>query len=219
MRINCTSPAHTDDVPSMAIYEDGGFCHACGYLDRSIANTDAPKREQENIGDKLEYIRSLPRKEIRGLQLPYDSSGYFIVWPDNSYYKKRLWDGPSRYMGPAGHKPSLLRFSGLGSSLVIVEGELNAMSLRFNYKSNIVSPGSATNIMNYLQDYLLYGPNIAIVVDRDPIGVVMGLELKRELQKRGKRVSLIAVKQDLNDVLQHEGIEGIKKWQKENLEM
>lgn len=222
MKIHCTNPNHKDADPSMSVYEDGGFCHACGYLDRSVADSDAPKREKENVEEKIEYIKSLPRVQVRGLTLPCDSQGFYILWPGEDYYKQRLTGGvETRYLGPVGTRPPLLKILGdPRKAVAVVEGELNALSLLAGgYTGTIASPGSATNMINFLQEYLQLGYSFAIVVDRDAAGVAAGVELKRELQKRGKRVRLIAVAKDLNQLLQDEGKEGVKKWWEENLDL
>lgn len=224
MKIHCTNPDHDDRNESMQVYDDGGFCFACGYLDRSQSDTNAPVREKEDIGAKIEYITSQPRVQIRGLTLHSDSHGYYILWPERNFYKKRLIGGtPSRYLGPSGIRPPLFKIHGDGKAMAIVEGEINALSLAAGeFKGCIVSPGSASNMINFLQEYLNMSYSCAIVniiVDKDAAGVAAGIELKRELLKKGKRVQLIACEKDLNQLLQDEGKEGVRKWVEENLEM
>ncbi len=82
MKILCTSPEHDESTPSMEVYDDGGYCFSCGWVDKSVGDREAPPREVVDIKDKLQRIEALPIKLIRGLQLPYNQSGYFIVWPD-----------------------------------------------------------------------------------------------------------------------------------------
>ena len=216
-KINCTSPSHRDQTPSMSVYNDGAWCFSCGWLDRSITDLDAPPREIENIEEKLRYIDGLPRAEIRGLELHFDNRGYFIVWPNGLYYKQRLTGASCRYLGPKGHRAPLMEIPGAGKFVVIVEGELNALSLSKAIKNTIVSPGSATEMSRHLNQYLTLGKDFVIVVDRDPAGVAAGIYLKKELLKRGKRVELVAVTPDYNETLQKEGKDGVFKQFKEDL--
>lgn len=193
----------------MSVYSDGGFCFSCGWLDRSVSDVDAPPREVENIEDKLRYINGLQRISIRGLELHSDSQGYYIVWPNRLYYKQRLTGSDTRYLGPKGHRAPLLEITGVGKFVVIIEGELNALSLSKAIKNTIVSPGSATELCRHLNEYLTKGRDFVIVVDRDPAGVAGGIELRKQLVKRGKRVELIAVTPDYNETLQKEGKDGV----------
>lgn len=225
MKIKC--PAHKDRTPSLHVYDDGAYCFVCGYRcslgELGVDPKDVPKREPENIGETLEYIRTLPMEEIRGLRLHGDGFGYFIVWPDNSYYKKRLYEGAVRYVGPRGHRPPLLQIpAACGKHLVIVEGELNALSLGevLSGRANICSPGSCTEALKHISLYLTTAYSFDIVVDKDIPGVAHGLKLKQELLKRGSReVKLVAVEKDINQILQDEGQEGVSKWAKEHLEL
>lgn len=214
-KVNCTNPNHDDQTASMEVYNDGGFCFACSYVDKSLADENLPQKTKENIKETIAYIQGLPRKEIRGLYLPYDSSGFYILWPDNSYYKKRMFQGETRYIGPRGHRaPLYLRPGSARGNLVLIEGELNAESVyevfKDYYRPGIASPGSANEFMRHIEEYLYYNAIYAIL-DKDPAGVAAGVELKNTLSKRGIRVNLIAVTRDYNAILQEEGKEGLKE--------
>lgn len=201
MKINCTSELHDDNIASMEVYESGGFCFSCGYFDSEVIG-GAP-REKEDIDATIRYIRNLPCREIRGLQLPYDYGGFFIEWPSNDFYKKRVFGGQSRYLGPKGHRAPLFLLSSQNTSRIyIVEGELNALSLKQVTDGYIVSPGSANEMLRHLDTYLTLGHVFAIFVDKDKPGVINGLKLKDELVKRGKMVILEALEEDFNDKLQ-----------------
>src|ERR1700727_884229 len=127
MKIHC--PVHNDSTPSMEIYEEFGHCFSCGAHipigELGLEETKERKEKtKENLHDKILYISGLSRRIIRGLLFPYDSRGYYIVWPDNTYYKLRATSGSGRYVGPNGHKPTLYVIKGSEGTVVVVEGEL-----------------------------------------------------------------------------------------------
>lgn len=198
----------------MEVYDDGSFCFSCGWVDKSVRDTEYIKTSPEDVSDTLEYIKSLPKKLIRGLELPYDNSGYYIVWPDNSFYKKRVWEGNSRYLGPRGLRPPLYLHEVQDSkTLVIIEGELNCESLYQSIPKSILSiasPGSATEIVRHIDFYCTF-PIVSAILDKDPAGVAAGVALKREMLKRNKRIDLVCIEKDYNDILQEEGTEGVKQ--------
>lgn len=213
----------------MEIYETWSHCFSCGFrvLTKEIEGYEENqelKKEPEDVQEKIRYISQLPRAAFRGLSLPTDNYGFYVVWPNCSFYKCRLHSGTLRYVGPRGHKAPLFVLESSTNILVVVEGELNALSLKETGKNygTIASPGSATELIRHLNTYLTLSSKsstVFIVVDKDIPGVKNGLKLKEELLKRGKRVKLIAVEQDLNEILQEKGIKGVEEWAKQNLEM
>lgn len=222
MKINC--PVHNDNTPSMEIYETHGHCFSCGahvsLEELGLAKEEHPKKkEKENVEETLAYISRLPKLEQRGLALHSDAQGYYIVWPGKDYFKYRRYsvlDGGVRYMGPRGHKAPLfwIKSEQKVDSVIIIEGELNALSLKAAYPNaafDIVSPGSATELGRHIESYLNY-TNIVVFVDDDSAGIANGLVLKDELIKRGKTVVLVTLEKDFNDILQSEGVEGIKRF-------
>lgn len=226
MKIHCVNPNHKDTNPSMQVYEDWCHCFVCDYRipTEEVLNGEQIrfiKKEPENLTETLEYIRQLPILRIRGLYFPHSYRGYYIVWPDNSFYKLRLKEGTTRYVGPRGHKPGVFKYPGNDSILVLIEGEINCISLKESIPENIAtlaSPGSATEFTRYTSFCLRYS-KIYIIVDKDIPGVVNGLKLKEELIKNKKWVKLIATEKDINQILQEEGKEGVRSWIKENLEL
>jgi len=91
--------------------------------------------------------------------------------------------------------------------LVLIEGELNALSLAEAYPErsfSIASPGSASDLQRHIEDYKRY-EMVVVVVDRDPAGIANGCVLKETLTKLGKSVMLICVPVDFNDLLQRGG--------------
>lgn len=215
-KIKCPNPKHNDENPSAHIYEDGIYCFSCGYYEKG--EYEAERKQPEELLGKVEYIKSLSIHRIRGLDLPADDYGYYILWPDSNFYKLRTFNG-TRYLAPKGHQQPLLLLEGKNKDLVIVEGELNAMSLKKVFPDlTVCSPGSATQLSVHYSKYLnLTNNNVIVIVDKDPAGVSAGISLKKELLKKRKKVRLIACERDLNEILQKDGEEGIKTWAKENL--
>lgn len=223
MKINCVNPNHIDEVPSMHVYPERAFCFSCGYSvpSEEVASPQELKslqKEPTDVQTVLKYIQNLPVARIRGLFFPFDSTGYYVVWPTNDFYKKRLASGKSRYIGPRGHKPPLYIYRDSPSKLVITEGEINARTLYATRATtaSVCSPGSATELLRHLISYLTYD-QITIIVDKDIPGVVNGLKLKDKLISLGKTPKLIAMEKDLNQMYEEEGNEAIKTWARENL--
>lgn len=203
MKILC--PNHEDTRPSMEVYENEnervGFCFVCHtrvVLDGPPSNN---RRSPTNIRSALEYISTLPVERIRGFDLPVDSVGYYVLWPTRDFYKRRNFHDNPRYTSPRGVKAPLYEIKGKTETLVIVEGELNALSLSVSTKTDdtIVSPGSVANFGACLKVAKEY-KRIVLVVDHDPAGIVYGCALKLELLKLGKRVSLITCETDYNEM-------------------
>lgn len=214
-------PNHNDTTPSFHNYENGGYCFVCGYTE--ITNYKPKKigqiKSQSELQKEFEYIDSLSEKTIRGLNLRVDGEGFYILWPDRSYYKKRLFSGSVRYMGPKGVRSRLFIYTGeKQDTLAIVEGEINAMSLKKSIPGSgitICSPGSVNSLSKYLQDYLRY-KKIYVIVDNDAPGLAYGLDLKNKLLELRKNTTLVALEEDFNDLLVKYGSDGVKKaFQKE----
>jgi len=213
-------PNHNDSTPSLHHYSDGAYCFVCGYSTK----TQYPKnigqiKSTSEFKKELEYIDSLPKKTIRGLDFRTDDEGFYVLWPDRSYYKKRLFSGPVRYLAPKGVRQSLFIYAdGAKDILAVVEGEINAMSLEKSIARpglDIASPGSANNLGKFLPAYLQYN-KIYVIVDNDAAGLAYGLDLKFKLLKQQKNTELVAVDKDYNDVLMESGNYGVKKaFQKE----
>lgn len=216
-------PFHEDRRPSMKIYGDFAWCFVCkvSIPTKSLNLGEyqpATHREPTDIPARIKYIQSLPTKLIRGLKLHYDSEGFYIVWPDKSYYKKRMNSGKSRYIGPTGKKaPLLVLPSGTEHHLVVVEGELNALSLHQATCGDftIASPGSASEFMRHIAKYGMYS-RVTLVLDHDAAGVVHGCSVRDLLLKSGIRATLRTMKTDFNELLQQDE-ELIRAWLKENL--
>lgn len=210
-------PYHQDNTPSLHIYGEWAHCYVCQAhcltselnLPEYLAPTIRP--EPTNVKERLKYIQGLPTKMIRGLQLPYDNSGYYVVYPVSEYYKRRNWEGKTRYIGPSGVKAPLYVCPGTASHLIICEGELNALSLYQalwgDYK--IVSPGSASEMMRHIKSYLLYN-KITIIADWDAAGAVHAGALRDHLLKARKTCRLILMTDDFNSILEKHGEEEVR---------
>ncbi len=215
-RILC--PNHKEETPSFVIYPDGhGHCYGCGYRTKA---THPDMMDEKIIPDyaklerKIQEIKSLPKKLIRGFDLPVDQDGYYLVWPDEKYYKYRLFsDDKNRYRSPGGYSKPLYvgRDCGKSSPLIIVEGEFNAASIVMVTKGvTVVSPGGASEFYSksklneYLPLYLRHS-KIIIVADDDDAGKTASTLLMIELRgKYGKDARVQWVSKDANDLLQED---------------
>lgn len=221
-KISCPSPEHEDSNPSCALYSDGSaYCFACNMyfkdVEAPIAVTAIQKKEIEDLDVKLTYIASLPTERIRGLEFHYDNSGYYVVWPNSAYYKLRAWaaivDG-SRYLSPLGHTKPLFVIEHLTrtKTLVIVEGEINALSLaKANPPCDIVSPGGVGSFTDktIVSSLPLFGyyDNIIICVDSDAPGLKGALGLKKLLYDNGISADIVInlMETDFNQLLVEHG--------------
>lgn len=225
MKITCINPDHIDANPSMEVYPERAYCFSCGFsckiedLDLSPELLQIQKKEKEDILSTISYIKTLPLRPHRGLEFPTNNNGYYIVYPGEVYYKKRMYTGDRRYIGPVGASAPLYMAHKDFDSLTIIEGEINLLSLQKAgvVNTSICSPGSAGNITKFYTEYLRYS-RITCIFDYDRAGVIAGWKLRELLKQHGRRVELVALKQDFNDILQAQGVNGIKETVKaENL--
>lgn len=223
MKILC--PYHDDTEPSMHLYASHAHCFVCwahvpiDKLDLGKLGLKKLPQVKEDLDSKLSYIKNLPTKTIRGLELPYDDVGYYILWPQQRYYKCRKWnDTGGRYLSPKGITKPLYVIAGDNrDKLLIIEGELNAASLaNITKRVSICSPGSAGEMLKYINFYLRF-KSIHVIVDHDPAGVVYGLELKQALLARNKPTKLHTLTTDFNELLQHGKEKEIRDWFKKEI--
>lgn len=233
-KIRCPDPDHNDTNASCAVYADGtAYCFGCNkYFKDLVDPTPTEPKYKEDINEKLEYIRTLPTASLRGIILPFDNKGYYLVWPSGDYYKLRNWyntDSGTKYLSPSGHtKPLFKLYSGYYTrNLVIVEGEINAMSLKtISPRYDIISPGSATGFtdpamvssLHLLSNY----DNILLCVDVDAAGLAAALKLKsmHTLRNLSAIVTIYLMEKDFNELLVEYGQEfknkiksmGMPKW-------
>jgi hypothetical protein len=216
--VNC--PLHEDRHASMKIYGPVAYCFVCCMSiptdELKLPSSIQPQAKQiADVGGELEKIKTYPVKRIRGLELPEDpdGSGYYIVWPNGRFFKKRKSYGSVRYLAPAGHKVPLYVCPGDAKHLLVIEGELNAASLfhvLWEQPYKITSPGSAGEFLKQLDYYLKYD-TITLILDKDAAGIVHGIHTKEILLKHRKNVKLVLVDHDFNEKLQ-ESEEALKKY-------
>ncbi len=226
-RILC--PFHEESTPSCVIYPDETFkCYGCGE-NGNISKLPGSEYIQVPKGGitpnidleaEIEAIRKLPIANVRGLNLPVDATGYYIVWQGGIYYKKRFYDDSgSRYLNPKGISQPLLvvepRPVCEKQGLVVVEGELNALSLKealMPTSWEIVSPGAASNFgEKHLTFYKEYS-RVKIFVDQDAAGAIAAIELKSRLVQHIPTVDVFLLERDFNDRLVKDGKEKLKEY-------
>lgn len=220
MRKRYLCPKHQEDTPSAVLYGDRYYCFGCHVtgpaeeLGESV-HTSYEESEPENLSEKFQYINSLERRSVRGLSFPADSRGYYISWPDASYYKLRFFTGTlSKYIGPTGHKKSLFKaHESTNRLLCVVEGEINSLSIALtNPPFSVYSPGSSgdfygKNLQRYLQDYTKFD-RLVLIADKDAAGAQACISLKAELIARGKvNVKIVLWNEDANEILVTSGKE------------
>lgn len=216
-------PKHQEATPSAVAYSNGYHCFGCGaFGPLSELGLEGERIEityQEDIASSIDRIEYLPKQLIRGFSLPADSTGYYLVWPDKSYYKRRIIDAPrgNKYRGPSGHrKPAFIVQEVPSNHLVLVEGEFNALSLaQIEPPCTIISPGGSGDFYSKgrnkdLLEYAKYS-KVSLVVDDDPAGLQAAIQCSAQLKVLGcTNVKAYFVKKDFNEVLCEKGKEGLK---------
>lgn len=171
------------------------------------------KKEIEDLNEKIIYIGALPTQSIRGISFPFDTSGYYIVWPSRDYYKLRRWasiDNSSKYHCPSGHSKPIFVLEALNPTrnLLIVEGEINAISIGLLLPTfDIISPGGVGNFTDNQMisqlNKLEYYDTIIICVDEDAAGLQGALKLRQLLVKKDFSCEVIInlMEKDFNQLL------------------
>lgn len=218
-------PHHEEKTPSAVAYANSYFSFCCGrsgpLSELGLSPSDRVQITYvEDIRTSIDRIKTLPKQEIRGFQLHADDRGYYLIWPDSNYYKRRVYgaDASNKYRGPSGHtKPPFVAQEGDSDHLVLIEGEFNALTFALlESRSVVVSPGGAgdfysKNGTRHLGDYARYG-RVDIVVDSDAAGAQAAIETKAKLLTLGcpdVRIHLMAGK-DLNDIFVENGKEALR---------
>lgn len=233
-KIRCPDPEHEDSAPSCAVYDDGtGYCFSCNKYFKQVAEpTKNVIKYIEDLNEKLTYIEALPVTHTRGLIFHFDNDGYYIIWPNRDYYKLRNWTnirGGDKYLSPSGHSKPVFRLftQKVTQNVIIIEGEINALSLRKGFEvanCDVISPGSATSFtdsnMLYLLPELAKYVNILICVDEDVAGLSAALKLKELLRHDVLNVTIKLMEKDFNELLVEYGQDfknkiktlGLPKW-------
>lgn len=168
-----------------------------------VESVKQTKKLPENVKLSLSHIQSLPTKRIRGLQFHCeDSRAFYITWPNTEFYKKRNLQGKSRYTGPRGVKPPIFLYEGSKYKIVVIEGEINCMSVKsvYNGPETICSPGPASQFPKFIDLYKNY-KRVILILDKDPTGIAYGEETKNKLLELGKRCDSVYLDTDYNDTL------------------
>ena len=178
--------------------------------------------DEKKLKVPFSILSPFHRAIIEALPFPFDSKGYYIRWPEYPYYKHRRFSGEPRYLAPRGIPAPLLIYRQSNDVLVLVEGEINLLSLKIAFpdtKVTIASPGSASSMGKFLNEYLPY-KNIHAIVDYDAAGVINALKLREALKAKNKGLEIHAIEPDLNEILVTQGIDGVRqKIKEEGLEM
>lgn len=221
---------HKESTPSLVLYGDRYYCFGCGAkgksntlknIDQSLI-TDDEVVVREDLNETFNYINSLNRIDHRGLSFPCDAKGYYIVWPNGQYYKKRLFgEEKSKYRCPIGHKKPLFIALDAGpkaKGLIVVEGEINAMSLALCIKDySIVSPGGSTEFDKKYLPYLVGYDRVFIVADKDSAGAKAVINLKSILVQYTPYIKYSLLEQDINEILIKYGQEKVRETLKEKM--
>lgn len=226
MRKRYFCPGHKESTPSAVVYADRYYSFCCGksgpITELGLAPGERIETEYvEDLETSLSAIRGLPKRPIRGFELPYNERGYFLLWPDSTYYKfRRLGDDTpgGKYRGPSGHKKPWFEVRKAGyNTLSIVEGEFNALSLGvLDLAMDIVSPGGAGDFHSRTAEkYLMTCNNytrVNVVVDDDPAGAQAAIEATSRLKAQGLcDVRIFLVKEDFNDIHSRDGVEALRR--------
>jgi len=219
---------HQESTPSLVQRKDGWYCY--GACNRLYPNDEVEKRtgekyeyveesEPEDLTERFNYIRSLPPKTIRGLQLPADEGGYFVIWPYDKYYKYRFFNPGDRpkYVGAKGRTPPLFwarRES--NPTLIVSEGEINALSIALAFPQfDVCSPGSCSmfrvdKLSKDLTSYQGYS-NLVVVMDKDKAADEAMIHAKAFFRYKIPFTDFIQLEQDANELLQERGPQGLKQ--------
>lgn len=215
MKILC--PYHDDTNPSAKLYEDGhAYCFVCCKAWRPVGAkaTKTKKVPPEDLQATIAEILKMPKRRIRGLEFHANDKGYYVLWPDLSYYKCRLANPiPSggKYLCPRGHTQPLLIIdpAGFGGTLAIIEGEINALSVATAAPDlRVVSPGSAGNFKaqeDSIVSEIQKSDRVVIWCDDDQPGLTALMETAALARGLGKDTSWIFCAQDANILLECTG--------------
>lgn len=217
---------HEERTPSCVLYDTVYHCYSCGahgpLKDLGIADEDLPllPRYVEDIVESIKRIMGLPKQSYRGLDLPYDNRGHYVLWPQFDYYKLRQLGAihnSDKYRCPSGVRKPVFYISTTERDVCcVVEGELNALSAaNLGMGIGLVSPGGAGDF--YGATLKEFAPTLAsykrvvVVVDNDSAGALAYLKFCEWFKDRVP-VSGHLINRDFNEILQEEGKDALKKY-------
>lgn len=228
-------PKHRENTPSAVVYGDRYYCFGQGCqghvselgVDYDAKNECSSERYIEPLGPSIEFISSLPKRLVRGLLLPVSDDSYYLVWPDHSYYKRRLnrpFSSANKYLSPCGHKKVPFWCNKKNNAtLVVIEGEFNALSVFQAYERaeefDLVSPGGVSDFDKFIRSIDYEYKYILFICDADSAGFKCACESKLLAGGLGfKNVGISLWGTDANDILQKEGAEALRQRTREALE-
>lgn len=225
-------PKHSEKTPSCHIYYDTGRykcygCGASGWLDEIGIDTGKSRslvdKYKEDLPESIKYIKSLPEKTLRGVNIKASDANLYILWPNDDYYKSRslMQNGGSKYLCPVGHKKPLYylrRSKGMSwwtKTLILVEGELNALSIhQVMPYIDVISPGGTADIVaSVKKDLNIYRnySSILVMVDADKAGTVAGVAAGTALRDAGINVYIASLNKDANERLVQDGAKALEE--------
>lgn len=220
-----TCPFHMKDgnyesTPSLAIYDDGHYycysCHKSGLVrELGMAKIPKPKPQvRESVRRSVAHIRKLPRKMIRGFEVPVDDTYWYLLWPNQTlfYLKRRLKDtGGPKYLAPFGHtRPLYVPRQASTGVLWFVEGELNALSIAQVVSDTVASPGGVGAFASFRKNFFDQFSTVYLIADNDEPGERAALQLGNMLTEAGKKVSIFLWSQDANQLWVEHGKEKLR---------
>lgn len=221
-RVHC--PLHAEETPSCVIYSTHAYCYGgCGRIELSALGRAAENRRieryKEDLQEARKYVETLPTKVIRGFPLRYDDRGYYLVWPDFTYYKRRNWsDEGAKYKNPAGHaQPPFWVRREHYPTLCLCEGEFNALSIGEAFPEwDVCSPGSASDFKtektrSFLLTYCARYCTIVIITDYDGPGTEAAIHAKGLLVGKVPKVQIALMQKDANEWICETGKEALKQ--------
>lgn len=222
MRARIRCPFHNERTASLVRRKHDFYCYgSCSkaYTIQEVAEKgialdyEEDYDREEDIEEKLTYIKSLPLRPQRGLAFPTDERGYFILWHDGTFYKYRRFNpgtGP-KYLAPKGHYiPLFWARKNSNQTLAIVEGEINALSIAKAVETwDVCSVGSATKfnletLSRYLPEFSRYS-RVVVVLDDDAAGQKALNKVKAFFLYKIPFVNYLLLSPDANEILVEKG--------------
>lgn len=222
MRLIC--PFHSEKTPSLIIYGQHYKCYGCG---RSGNTSELPggsgplfvepPKVREDLSRSLQVIKSYPKADHRGFSLHATNKAFYLIWPGDIFYKRRLLEGEPKYRCPSGHQVPLFVARAEGDAVVIVEGEFNALSIAKACPGiAVLSPGGANHFesdyttLSHLTRILSFS-KVLIVADKDPAGAKAIAGLYKHLKLRGRECMTLLMDRDANEVMLTDGEEKLRE--------
>lgn len=217
-------PFHSEKTASLVVYEHTYKCFGCGVSGPNSALLGAydiplmaPVTPKEDLKHSIRGIQRLMVGQFRGFALPANGNSYYLVWPGEIFYKKRLLQGEPKYKCPSGHKVPLFVARARGRAIVVIEGEFNAMSVaKCCPDLAVVSPGGSNHfesdytMLNHLTRVLSFN-KVLVVADKDPAGAKAIAGFYKQLKLRGRECITLLMGKDANQVMLEDGEDKLRE--------